>query len=136
MIQMRVKKMRSKLIYLATPYTHENNEVMERRYEAVTHTLGALLEHGQAAYSPITHCRKVQQMGYCDEWTEDDWLGFDKNFLDHCDTVLILGLPGWKSSPGVTWEIAYAEEHDLPHYILDAGNFIPEDLLEWLEENS
>jgi hypothetical protein len=36
-------------------------------------------------------------------------LAQDKAFIDWCDEVYVLAIPGWEESRGVQWEIDYAK---------------------------
>jgi len=48
------------MIYLATPYSHDDPEVMEERFALVTATAAQLMLAGYVVYSPITHGHAVQ----------------------------------------------------------------------------
>ena len=45
-------------VYLASPYTHEDPEVMNRRYEQTAEWVANRLKEygGPVIYSPILHC--------------------------------------------------------------------------------
>ena len=43
-----------------------------------------------------------------------DWLGLDLAILDRCDALIVLTVPGWRTSEGVTREIAAAERAGMP----------------------
>ena len=44
----------SKIIYLASPYTHKDKEIMELRFKQISKTSVGLTKEGKIAFSPIT----------------------------------------------------------------------------------
>jgi ABC-type Fe3+-hydroxamate transport system substrate-binding protein len=110
------------LYYLASPYTHDDYEVMKKRAVDVTQATIKYLTNGVTIFAPIS---------YNGHWVEDfniqtDW-GFwkpiDLKFIDVCDGgLLVLMLDGWQDSLGVTEEIAYCEELGIPVRYVDPDN--------------
>lgn len=102
----------SEVAYLATPFSHPDGEVERLRWRAVTWTAHWLFQQGQFVYSPITHNIPFSEWGMRGSF--DHWCTFDLSMLSRCDKVLVLTLPGWKESIGVTTEIAHAQEKGIP----------------------
>lgn len=99
----------SPLVYLAVPYTDEDPEVREYRFQAVNKVAGELIQKGEFVYSPISHCHPIALL--CD--LPKDWEYWDKYCratLSCCHKMYVLMLDGWKESTGVTAEIKIAEE--------------------------
>jgi hypothetical protein len=114
---------KSKLYYFASPYSHDNTFVRQARYEATIYIASELTKLGFRLLEPIAMCheqsnRHNMPSGY------DFWQTRDRGFIDVCDAVLVLTLPGWKKSKGVTDEIAYAKKHGLTVHKIDANKFI------------
>jgi len=96
-------------IYLACPYSHPDAFFRHRRFEAVNKAAADLLKTGNIVFSPISHTHPVAlaadlPLGW------NFWCDFDRSFLEWCDEVVVLCLPGWTESTGVMNEIAIARE--------------------------
>lgn len=106
------------LIYLASPYTHEDPWVMGKRAEAATKAFARLLCDGLCAYSPIASCHAAAvEHGLDTGWAF--WKAYDQRLIDACDSVMVLTLPGWRESVGVAAEIEYARAKGKPVAFLD-----------------
>jgi hypothetical protein len=97
------------MIYLATPYSHDDPEVMEERFALVTATAAQLMLAGYVVYSPITHGHAVQ-VALPEHLRTDHvfWLKQSMPFLCMATDLYVLKLDGWQDSIGVQWEIATA----------------------------
>jgi len=91
------------LIYVASPYTHPDPEVRERRYRAVLLYTSKLMKRGYYAFSPIVYGHHMQVPSL---WTQ--WAPFDRQMLNHCTKLHVLCLDGWDVSVGVQEEIEWA----------------------------
>lgn len=100
------------MIYLASPYSHPDQAVREQRFRAACRAAVALLRAGQLVFSPITHSHPLAQHGLPGNW--QFWERYDREFLERCDEVVVLMLPGWKESVGVQAEIRIAGELGKP----------------------
>ena len=94
------------MIYLASPYSHPDPAVVERRFEAACQTAAALIRHGKTVFSPIAHSHSICRYGLPGDW--QFWQHHDREYLDTCDEVVVLKLEGWQESQGVQAEIAVA----------------------------
>jgi hypothetical protein len=104
-----------KMVYLASPYTHENREVETERFIAAVKACGWLMvniSYVQMIYSPIAHTHPIADVctlpGF---WSF--WEACDKCMLSRCDEIWILTLDGWETSTGVTAERQIASEYGL-----------------------
>ncbi len=100
------------MIYLASPYSHPDPAVREQRFRAACRAAVALLRAGHLVFSPITHSHPLAQHGLPGNW--QFWERYDREFLERCDEVVVLMLPGWKESVGVQAEIRIAGELGKP----------------------
>src|SRR5690606_17830743 len=84
----------SKLIYLASPYSHPDPAVRELRYKAAVKCSADLLLRGHLVYSPIVQHHPMQQMhNLPDTW--EFWKHICLGMLKNCDELWVLKLPGW-----------------------------------------
>lgn len=101
-----------KLLYLASPFSHSDREVMYERTRLATNATIKLFNSGFAIFSPIA---------YNGSWIDEDvpgdwnfWKTFDELLISKMDGLIVLMLPGWDKSIGVTAEIEYAKSLNLP----------------------
>jgi len=101
----------SKLIYLASPYTSKSQALTKLRVELVVHAVAGLLKKGALVFSPIvnSHCVDAY-LGTCPEL----WYAIDTKYMDRCDELWVLMLPGWERSAGIKKEIEYAKQKGMP----------------------
>lgn len=105
---------RRKLVYLATPYTHDDMEVRQERFEVVTKMAGEFFKRGTFVFSPISHCHPVKIL--CDMIGTDwhTWQEYDEYMISLCDELYVMMVPGWQASIGVTAEIEFATKIGKP----------------------
>lgn len=108
---------KNKMYYLASPYTHKNKFVETLRYEAVVYAATKLIHKGYTVVEPIASCHE-KGVRYDLPGGYAFWQKRDRWFIDKCDGILVLTLPGWNESVGVSDEIEYAAQLGLEiHYI-------------------
>lgn len=118
-----VKAYAFKMVYLAVPYTHPLENVRELRFEIINRVSGSLFSYGIFNFSPITHSHvvaeamKVDGLATTTKW--DFWAEYDCYMISLCDALWVVCLDGWKRSVGVTAEIIYAQENNIPIKYLD-----------------
>lgn len=100
------------IFYVATPYTHPNKEVMRLRRDLVTEYCARQSRKGFVIFSPITHSHEIALYGTPTSW--GFWQQIDKEFLRVCDYMVVLTLPGWKDSIGVTAERDHCDDAGIP----------------------
>lgn len=106
------------LVYLATPYSHDDSEVMHRRFEVVNGVAARLMRDGIHIYSPISHTHPIAVAGELPRgW--DFWEKYDRAVLAACCKVIVVRQDGWEQSKGVTAELAIAVELGLPVEFID-----------------
>jgi hypothetical protein len=101
--------MNQELIYIASPYTHPDPEVMEYRYKKVTKLVANMIYDGLYVYSPISSMHPVaQDVDYPLPKDYEYWKTFSKLLLDKSDSMVVYKMDGWKESIGVQDEIKHA----------------------------
>ncbi len=100
------------MIYLASPYTHPNPVVREKRFDAACAAAAWLMRAGLSVYAPIAHSHPLVRYGLPIEW--EFWQANDCEHMKRCNELLVLTLDGWKTSRGVQAEIDLAIEMGLP----------------------
>jgi hypothetical protein len=106
------------LIYLATPYSHTDFDVMLQRFNTVNAVSAKLMVEGHHIFSPISHTHPIAMAGQLPTgW--DYWEQYDRAILSICKELWVLKQEGWQDSKGVQGEIAIALELELPIKYLD-----------------
>lgn len=100
-------------LYLASPYSHENPEVVEFRYKLAEHVTAVLLQQNVAVYSPIVHCHYLAR-AHGMPTDAEFWRRYNMRMLAPARKLIVLQLEGWESSIGVGQEIDYARIHCKP----------------------
>lgn len=106
-----------KLWYLASPYSDPDLYVREERFRNVCEVAGTLMAHGLQIFSPIAHTHSIAcECELPKGW--DFWQAYDETMLSRCDGMIVLMLPGWQESKGISAELALAENLGKPvHYL-------------------
>ena len=112
------------MIYLASPYSHDDPAIQQQRYEAACEATAHLIKQGYPVISPIVHSHVLHaEYGCGGDW--DTWSRIDHDIIKASDEVWVLMLDGWRESRGVKAEMDYAHEIGVP-----VAKFIdPESLL-------
>jgi len=103
--------------YFASPYSDPDPAVREHRYVDTIDIATKLINHGYCLLEPIAMSHHhAQRFGLPSGY--DFWKTRDRKFIEITDGVIVLMLPGWKESVGVTDEIQYALSLGKPVYYL------------------
>lgn len=110
------------LIYLASPYSHDDREIRVQRYlDAVAACAAIITATEHTPYSPIAHWHPVPtNHGIVGDW--QFWRRHDVEMLRRCDEVWVLMLQGWRESEGVKEEVRIATMLGLPVEYLQVTN--------------
>ena len=106
------------MIYLASPYTHADAAVRQKRFEAACRAAARLMRQGTIVFSPIAHSVPIAEHGLPLDW--QFWQRNDRRLLEACDEVAVLVLDGWEQSVGVQAEMRIATELGKPIRLLSA----------------
>lgn len=94
-------------IYLASPYTYENELIRDRRFVIVSFLAAYFTETGYCVYSPIINGHTMVQ--YIDlPYEYDFWAARDKQFIRWCEEFWMVKLDGWEDSVGMPRELTEA----------------------------
>lgn len=101
--------------YLATPYSHEDANIQEERFENVTKAAALLENFGISVFSPITHSHLICKYGKLSP-KYNRWAQVDEAMIknDYCSLLIVLMLPGWDISHGVKSETELAMSINKP----------------------
>ena len=111
--------MTDKLIYLASPYSHEDMKVCRERFERICFVAARLMEKGLSVYSPIAHTHPIAIHGGLDHLDHDFWMNIDEVMLDRCDELWVYTMDGWRDSRGVEMEVEYMTYAEKPVWYVD-----------------
>lgn len=109
------------MIYLASPYTHPDKEVMHVRFFEAEHALFLALRDCHWVYSPIVHCHELARKHKLPT-SHTYWLAYDTEFLRLSSELWTLYIPGWDTSKGVTYERKLAQTLGIPRRFM----FVPD----------
>lgn len=105
--------MKHKLIFVSTPYSHEDEDVKMDRQLTVKAYVAKLMNEGLFAYSPIASCLDLaKKHDLPTDW--DYWNNYCEAMLERCDIMHVIMMEGWDVSTGVKEEIAIATELNIP----------------------
>ena len=92
---------------MASPFSHLDPAVRERRFQAACRVAAELTRKGRIVFSPIVYSYSLCQHGLPLDW--EFWQPYDLAFLAMCEEVVVLKLDGWEQSIGIQGEIAAAK---------------------------
>jgi hypothetical protein len=96
----------NKIIYLASPYSHEDKHIRELRYLQVTEYTAKQVALGNIVFSPISYGHILSE--FKDLPTDFKfWENFCFTFLSKCDEMHVLKMDGWDISNGIDMEEQY-----------------------------
>lgn len=105
--------------YLASPYSHCNSLVREKRTRSAARIAGILFDRGEFVIPaiPLGHEMASWTKEKGDDWKT--WAEFDKELIRRCDGVIVLCIDGWRESIGVKAEIKFAKSIGKPVRYID-----------------
>lgn len=119
---------RPQFVYVATPYSHADPEVMESRYRAAIVAAAHFMAQGFIAFSPIAHSHEIGKHigktagGHADNGVHNFWMHQDLPMLARADALFVLTLDGWKESRGVAEEVEFAVRNGIPVYHVEPAS--------------
>jgi hypothetical protein len=96
------------LVYLASPYTHRDADVMHMRYLQALAVARCWVRLGVPVYTPVVYGHTVG----IGDW--DYWMRHCIQVLKKCRVLVVLRLNGWDTSRGVQDELAEATRRSIP----------------------
>ena len=97
------------LIYLATPYNHENSEIRYLRFTWACEVAAHFMRQGVHLFCPIAHTHPIAEAGSLPSGWEY-WAAYDRVMLFACQELWVVEMPGWDISKGIAGEIKIASE--------------------------
>ena len=99
------------MIYLASPYTADNETTEIIRYKKVLEMTKRLIETGDVlVFSPIVYTHPIYKASDIIKGDYAYWGEFNRKMIDACDKVVVLMLDGWDKSVGIASEVEYAQK--------------------------
>jgi|SRR5210317_1722353 len=104
------------MIYVASPYTHEDEKVQTHRALVVlAYTVERMRQDsGTFFFSPIVYGHTIRQYDKSIAGTADFWRTFNWKIICACSAVEVLMLDGWAESKGISIEVDWAKQLKLP----------------------
>lgn len=101
------------LSYLAIPYSHPDKDIRDFRFHTANIVAAKLMCNGKLIYSPISHTHPISRAGKLPtDWNY--WETHNRLFLHPAKELIVITLPGWQESKGVSAEISIATELNIP----------------------
>lgn len=100
-----------KILYIASPYKHPDEKVVEARAKQVAEVTAQITYNFETvAFSPIVYSH------YLKDFIPGpvDWYKMDLVYLRKCFMMLVVQIPGWEESYGVSLERDEARKHRIP----------------------
>lgn len=95
-------------IYLCHPYSHQDQQVMYRRFISANALAGRLIKWGHCVFSPLSHSVPIADVME-NHLSHDVWMPQDLEFISWADEVWVPLVDGWQDSKGISIELAEAE---------------------------
>jgi hypothetical protein len=103
----------SGIVYLATPYTHDDPAVRAGRFRVVNRVAAQMMARGEHVFSPISHTHEMSiQHGLPHDWNY--WAENCRVMVSACSRMVVVKQHGWQESVGVRAEIELAESLGMP----------------------
>lgn len=99
------------LVYLASPYSHSDKNVVEKRMETLLKVDAQLTNDGLHVVSPLYKHYTAKQETLPTDWQY--WQNYCLALLAKCDKMVVIKYPG-VDSVGVTAELEYCKAHNIP----------------------
>ena len=105
------------LLYLATPYTKWTD--LDAAANEAARINAALVKEGLNVFSPIVLGHQLAVIGGLPPRDPALWPRFCAPYVDACDALIVVHMPGWQESTGITAEIRAFKESRRPIFDLD-----------------
>ncbi len=109
-------------IYLAAPYTHNNNKTIEERVRMTRLYASAIIKSGRTVIAPTIYGHTFMNKCIKLKGDAETWLKFNTIMLRNCKLMYVLCLDGWEESKGVQQEIEIAKKLGLNICYTDMEN--------------
>lgn len=112
----RKSKLDGERVYLACPYSHPDEGIMQNRYRVANRVAWWLMQDGARVFSPISHSHAMEQeMG--EQEDHEFWMFQDLSYLEYwASAIVVIQTAEWKQSDGVMEELETADDLGIPRY--------------------
>lgn len=109
------------LVYLASVYSQGNagKNKRTRRFKQACKKAADLMAQGEVVFCPIAHSHPIEVHGMDTVEGHDFWLKQDFAILKKCDKLVVYRMKGWDKSVGITAEIEFAKQNNIPIEYID-----------------
>ncbi len=115
--------MEKSIVYLAVPYSHSNDAIVEHRYRFVNKVAAKLFSDGEMVFSPISYLHALAKENELPT-TWEFWQRVLETFLSLSKKLYVVKMDGWLTSTGVQAEIDFTKKNNILIVYLDPKNFI------------
>lgn len=105
-----------KIIYLASPYSHQSKAVREHRYILARAFTLWTLRQPIPIFSPIVYGKEMETQIGTDYIS---WQTLNDSMIRACEQLWVLRIDGWEKSKGVAHEIELARSLGKPIVYVD-----------------
>jgi hypothetical protein len=122
----------NELEYLAIPYSDNNSEIMDFRAAVSDYIFSELAKEGRIVYAPISSCHSIAKK-YGLPRTFEFWKKMCIEFVSSVHKIIVIKLPGWQSSVGLTAERKLAQQLGLKIEYMDPIPYLinNKELMDW-----
>lgn len=110
------------MLYLASPYTHPDKAIREKRYRKIC-KIAAQLHNKFYVFSPIVQCHGMSVYGNL-RGDIGFWLDYARHMISLCSTFMIATMKGWDHSLGIKAEYDIARQFKKPVMQVDPNSLI------------
>lgn len=104
-------------VYVATPYSKYPCGIVAAFEEACRATAW-LVQQGCKVFCPIAHTHPVAMHGGIDPLDHAIWIPADKPLMDGASALVVVQMPGWETSYGITIEVEEFTKRGKPIFYL------------------
>jgi len=104
--------------YLATPYSGYPAGT-QRAFVEASKVAAAFVRAGIPVYSPIAHTHPIAVHGGMDPLACDQWLLLDRVFEPAAVGLIVVKMPSWEKSHGISEEIKWFDGANKPIMYMD-----------------
>lgn len=104
--------------YIGSPYSRYA-EGLEPAFVAACRIMGRLIKAGVPVFSPIAHTHYISIHGGMDPLDHSIWMPADEPMMRAAHGLIVVKLPGWDSSYGLSIEIEAFGKAQKPVLYLD-----------------
>ena len=101
------------MIYLASPYSHPDGLIREKRFLQTRRFVAVQLKCGVTVFSPVVYGHQFVEH-FSAPTSAAAWKFHNDEWMVHSAAVWVLRLTGWEESEGIAYELATADRIGLP----------------------